>query len=856
MKTDFIKRAKKYIGNTLDTKIKTEKARFRTKGFLLDILLKSLDIEFNDEQKRKIHQRFVQEEKIGCEEYKDILELNISRIYQYFFDDKSTKINEQDFIATVKEFFFFYNTLVTEEETLNASQKQLDFIVCANVLLPLIALFFGKALQHKYFIDILLDTKNQDSHMKRMFDFAEGETKQNIKNAMKDYFNEQENDLGYDTINKNIDGWYKDIMPNDQYLQDIVQCLPTFELFPDHRTALQILKVTKLVQILTKRAQEYFGKELTSTLVDHFRYIVYLHDKQPSSKIDEEIFKNYYAYYINPNRLVAEELSNVSNVSNVSKKNNLQQIVQDQYCLEQDFFILKEKDFFQHLDLILPIQHFKTQLIINEYRPMLIDLVSDDSVDFLTQMDLDVLLSDKKTSNKEKNFLYCSKQYADKYDVVDDPYYSFLQARYFAQKREYKNSIEHYKIALEYGKNTLGRHLKSIVREGLVVAAQITTKQVSKLTGKDDFAKFYRQAYFYNLIEDLPEKISPHYLNDAKKQCHLYFKNLFPNTKLYDKEEAARNMGLIPTKSLGSVRINFKKPDKLIKAVYKNDMTQLMHCAFIGDVDNVRLLLEQGANASYQREIDNYTALIASLENLPPHNWKEEPHKDKHIEIAKLLILKMSKEALNAKLVKKQETALSYAIQSGLFEVVKLLVEHGVDLVSKATLNELTPLYLSIQSLPLDRKEHRKRFPPHNPLMEKDSLKKIRDVYLAPNALLDEDKQKVVEHIQQDPSLQSTQKILSETMLSMQYEFALQNQDSIYSIFDLLLKACPESINIACHNGFTPLIFATEKNDERLVKALLENGANPDHYTLHNNNAYEYAQKNQNETIMEMLSDY
>ena len=79
------------------------------------------------------------------------------------------------------------------------------------------------------------------------------------------------------------------------------------------------------------------------------------------------------------------------------------------------------------------------------------------------------------------------------------------------------------------------------------------------------------------------------------------------------------------------------------------------------------------------------------------------------------------------------------------------------------------------------------------------------------------------------------------------------NLENYYKIFDLLVNNI-DNVDIRERNGFTPLVFATEINDTYLVKRLLEKGANPDYYTDQNYRAYDYAEFNKNEELMELLT--
>jgi ankyrin repeat protein len=88
-----------------------------------------------------------------------------------------------------------------------------------------------------------------------------------------------------------------------------------------------------------------------------------------------------------------------------------------------------------------------------------------------------------------------------------------------------------------------------------------------------------------------------------------------------------------------------------------------------------------------------------------------------------------------------------------------------------------------------------------------------------------------------------------EHSIGMWYHSSLNNA---YKIFYLILEHT-EKVDTSHKKGITALIFATELNEELLVKKLLDKGANPDYYTIENHRAYYYARVNKNIKLMGLL---
>lgn len=91
----------------------------------------------------------------------------------------------------------------------------------------------------------------------------------------------------------------------------------------------------------------------------------------------------------------------------------------------------------------------------------------------------------------------------------------------------------------------------------------------------------------------------------------------------------------------------------------------------------------------------------------------------------------MSEEALNAKLIKRNETAFSLAIEKGLVDVVALLINNGINLKEKITSDEISYLYQSIQLIHLSSLDENS----YSALLE-TNLKKVSSSKEAQNKMI------------------------------------------------------------------------------------------------------------------------
>ena len=481
---------------------------------------------------------------------------------------------------------------------------------------------------------------------------------------------------------------------------------------------------------------------------------------------------------------------------------------------------------------------------LNNIRPLLLDLYS------LSH------LKNEKTIVRIKRFeKSLEKLKLQGYTAENSPYIALAQARLYAQQKEFKNSKKYYLLALTNAKNSLGIYYVDIIKEGLIVSAQITREKSLTLdNSKSPFVKFYKEAYFSNTITSLPSEISQFFLNDYKKKFSIYFKNLYPHAESKKENFKSHEHGFINQKELEKIKLDLKNPNKKIKNMYPNPFSQLMHFSMLLQYDKVIQLLKAGANPNEMRFNDNSTALTIILLN---DNLNEEKLKVAK-KLSKLLISKMSKEALNAKLPKKRATALSLAIERGYVDIVKLLIEKGADINQLVEINNVSPLYLALMQIYLSTgKNHIDGLKNYVEPTDQTIINRKNHYTdtLSPffqTAITDKEKTNKFNH-QEYAELKELFQEMSSSIMQKEYN---EKKESYFEIFYLLLDANP---NLEIHideTGHTVLIFATEINEVEIVKKLIEKGANREAKTLQGNRAIDYARsyhKKKNIELIEIL---
>ena len=479
----------------------------------------------------------------------------------------------------------------------------------------------------------------------------------------------------------------------------------------------------------------------------------------------------------------------------------------------------------------------------------------------------DIVLKMKKlyditNINKVKNIEYISDFHkinnelrTQEFSTKNMPHIALSNARFHAQHKEFNKATEFYLEALKNGKNSLGKYYQLVIKEGLVVSAQITRKDILTLdNAKSPFVKFYKEAYFLKVIDSIPSEITQFFLNDMKKKFSLIFKNLYPHVTSSKGEFKVHEHGIIYTPDIQNIKLDLKRPNKWIKNKYPNPMTQLMHFSLLLKFEEVNKLLKARANPNEMRFNDNGTALTMILSN---EHLDEK--KIKAIRISKLLISKMSEEALNAKLPKKRMTALSMSIELGYVEIVKLLLEKGADVNQVIDLNDMSPLYYVVNQIALSKSNLSEII--NNDTLPKDEtilqrLKHLNDANggsLHMDTITDDEKLERYNNIRKFKDKNKLFNNIFENVMEWTQENYKNKKKIYYEIFDLILENDPDLELKKLNTKHTVLIFATELNEVALVKKLLKKGANKQAYTIQDIQAYHYAEQNKNFELMKLL---
>lgn len=409
---------------------------------------------------------------------------------------------------------------------MGAGQKQLDFITISIFFVPFVAHAISHSTTSSerdfktepFFIDRILPSDSKTS-IKKVFDLIEYDLAQNnsqkkLGTLLKEIFDNLK-ETNYDGINKNINNWLNGKNPPKlENIKHIAKVGKYCKVLSCRRIEIY-LKFAKIIQFAYDKACKYFGVDLANLLVEHFRLVTLLKWQQFMAQITTKDYRFFEAiineigkklpkstfavlcnyldcYFSNPffdfflHKYIEME-------GKYSKE--LKQQEEEYFKSIQEFITLmtqvNEKGFFENIDFFFPVKYFVPQspndFDINDYQryfemrmesflnPFGVKILTKEELecqlnkDFLEYAKLTgdlfplTLPTRKKQTDDEENFEKILQQIQRQYDISQDPYICFMQARFYAQKLELDKANEFYLKALKYGKNVMGRNFRATI---------------------------------------------------------------------------------------------------------------------------------------------------------------------------------------------------------------------------------------------------------------------------------------------------------------------------------------------------------------------------------------------------------
>jgi len=598
---------------------------------ILGVVAKALDIE--PDNKRiivKDLERFFKVENISISKHREIEEFLLKEI------SSKLKIGYIDLIHLLN----VLNQIRIHNSTLKASRKQLDFILLFDVIIP----FFILKADYK-FLEVLRKYINSESPFKEFLSEYPELKKRLIEKQ------------GIDTAYKNLRNWIKGNNISKSSKNEILELVDK-----DKKERFLIaVWVIRAIRML----RDYFKEDISTFIFSHLNLLIdfdfAMKDESDGYKAileklnlkDSWMLREYFYRYVERNDYVFTDFSDmrvnefyISEILNSIKK----------LYNYKGMVILDENQFFSLIDDFFFVDYIRLNL---EKSFSEVDKKIREVLKYV-KIDNDTIILDEISRLNKEEFI---SEFPKLYESLEDKSYplaQFFMGVYLLESGELKEVLEKFKLALN-GVDCIGSNILKVIEFGLMVSAKLNNKKltINFKNNKSDFVKFYFEGYRLGVLA-YPKDFEP-ILNDYK----LEFERRYGKIKTLKAENENIYFGLVD--EIKKIKPDLKNPNKKIKVSYKNyKIPQLLHFAGEGSFEDVKSLVEAGADVNYVDEVSNYTALIATLEN---------PLDEERRKIAFYLIDKMDKDIIKKELIKKKKSALDYAKQFRENEIVEKIKE-------------------------------------------------------------------------------------------------------------------------------------------------------------------------------------
>ncbi|WP_456488601.1 hypothetical protein [Caminibacter pacificus] len=615
-------------------------AKWRSNEEILGIVTKFLDIELDNKKiVNKDLERFFKIENISISKYKEIEEYLLKEI------SSELKIENIDLIHLLN----ILNQIKIHNSTFNASRKQLDFILVFDVIIP----FFVAKADYK-FLETFKKYANSNSPFEEFIN-KYPKLKEKLENKYMEKQLKEEKEI-HNTAYKNIKNWIKGKNISKSSINEILELIEEDEK-EEFLIAVWVMRAMSMMR-------DYFGERISKFIFSHINLLIdfdfAMKDESDGYKAilekldlkDSWMLREYFYRYIDRNDYVFTDFNdmrvNEFYISEILSK------IKELYNYK-GMVILYEEQFLTLLDDFFFVDYIR----LNEKPFSEVDKKIKE-VSKYVKTDNDMIILDEISRLNKEEFI---TEFPKLYESLEDKNYplaQFFMGIYLVESGKLKEALEKFKLALN-GINCIGSNILNVIHFGLMVSAKLNNKKLSInfKNNKSDFVKFYFEGYGLGVLE-YPKDFEP-ILNDYK----LEFERMYGKRKTLKVGNKNIYFGLVD--EIEKIKPDLKNPNKKIKVPYKNyKIPQLLHFAGEGSFEDVKRLVESGADVNYVDEVSNYTALIAALEN----QLDEERRK-----IALYLIEKMDTKTIKKVLIKKKESALSYAKRWEEREIIQKIEE-------------------------------------------------------------------------------------------------------------------------------------------------------------------------------------
>ena len=516
---------------------------------IFDWYLKAIDVKLD----RKPIERYIKNESQKVEKNTYIFDNLINNILQSIeFQDNS----KEHFKYLLEKFIEVYKCFTQYVESYHTTQKQLDFLLAKDIVIPFLALFSSCVFDKHLIILRQIKPDETKKSFQKFLDWAgRNICQQDIKKYLTDNYEKDEDyDKGYDSVRKSINSWLnleEQTIPKKEHLQKLVQYLKDCNKAP-HLNLNNLALFSKLFQSMHRELENTFNYKEIELLVEHYFCLLEFYSVSSTSFDIQETEDRIYTEllnHINPNKINLNHYIDDYFVwlQKVVKRDYITPYKLIKRVLERNslFYNLSETNCMKYIETNLPVLYFNRIKPQNEYVDLWNEMILQrDNIEQPTKSDSSKLMTklffvhldikkEKILDDKTKCHEIFKKLESEFKKDDTDQYICFLKTRYFIFDNKPKEALEYCKKCVKQGIGKLGEIFKEAIMTGVLLSAKNNRKKEYNFFRTT--AIKYDSLFFDRLkipaygrsgkMVDIPEDKSN--FEELKKQFDEYFSNKF-----------------------------------------------------------------------------------------------------------------------------------------------------------------------------------------------------------------------------------------------------------------------------------------------------------------------------------------
>ncbi len=462
---------------------------------IFDWYLKTLEIKIN----RKPIQRYIKNENQSVNKDKLVFDDLIQNILDSIklCDDKKV-----DFGNVLENCIEVYKCFTQYMEVHNTSQKQLNFLLTKDMIIPFFALVSSYVFdKHIIILEQIKPDENKKSFQKFLDWAGRNICQQNIKHYLTNKYEEEykngDSPYSIQDIERTLYNWFsleKQTTPNNEHLNRLVRYLNDCNK-ATHLNLYNLALFSKLFQEIHKKLENLFDKNQIELLIEHYYLLLKFHSiKLLCNDMEETKYRIYNELlnHINPNLINRDHYFNsyFTWIDQVVLKESFTfyKLIKKVFSINGLYYSLSEVESMKYIETNLPVLYFNKTKPQNEYRLLFIEMISrvqelnintrNESIYLQSKLFFDYLNNKKqKNYNDKVKCIEIFKKLEIEFNENDfNPYICFLKTKYHIFDNNLEESLEYCKKCVNLGIGKLGEHFKEAILIGILLSAKLNSK--------------------------------------------------------------------------------------------------------------------------------------------------------------------------------------------------------------------------------------------------------------------------------------------------------------------------------------------------------------------------------------------